>query len=192
MSAPQHTLEQSLAAVKQNRELWRQHCKKLTDEVTGLRNNQRTLIDLLADTMKRLREAEATIERERTMRAKEEAEKSEALLHRILERTSSRSWASPAAALLSETHPWLARACEAAPQEARACEALPTEARACEARACEAAPQEARACEAQLCGTLPQEARPLEPASTEVPPAGAGAAAAAAAGAPSYDDDLYA
>ena len=174
MSAPQPTTEQCLAAVKRRNEEWRIHCKKLTEEVTGLRNNQRTLIDLLADTMKRLREAEATIERERTLKAKEEAEKSEALLHRILERTSSRAWASPAAALLSEARPWLARACEAS--------------------ACEAAPQEARACEAQLCGTLPHETRPLEPASTEEPPAvpTAGAAAAAAAGVPSSDDDLYA
>ena len=64
MASPKSSDEQ-LADLKRFNDALRSQLKKVTEELTATRNNQRTLIDLLADTMKRLREAEAALEEEK-------------------------------------------------------------------------------------------------------------------------------
>jgi hypothetical protein len=140
------TTEEQLADVKRFNEALRTHLKKANEELTATRINQRTLIELLADTMKRLRKAETTIEEEK---------KKQSLLS-LLQRAET------------PRDPWRVnlwtRACEALP-----CEALPCEARACEARTCEALPCEALlAAEPRPCDT--SESTPTQPASTSNPP----------------------
>lgn len=118
MSAPKPTAEECLAAVRRRNEEWRVHCKKLTDELTTMRSNQRTLIDLLADTMKRLREAEAALEEEKGKRMKEDLEKSHTLLTHLLSKSHEPSRWAAGAAQLCQPHPWL---------EARLCETMPVQ-----------------------------------------------------------------
>jgi hypothetical protein len=92
--------------------------KQANEELTAARDNQHILIELLADTMKRLREAEAALEEEKKKH-------------------------SPLVSLLHRSDPWRTDLWESG---ARACEALLAGARPPEARACEAQPWEARAC----------------------------------------------
>ena len=111
--ATSKTTEEQLADVKRFNEALRTHLKKANEELTTTRNNQHILIDLLADTMKRLREAEAALEEEKKKH-------------------------SPLATLLHRSDPWRTDVWEAG---ARACEVLlagarPLEARAWEARTC--------------------------------------------------------
>lgn len=82
--------------------------KKVNEELIATRNNQHILIDLLADTMKRLREAEAALEEEKKKH-------------------------SPLASLLHRNDPWRtdlwesgARAYEALLASSRPCEAQPS------------------------------------------------------------------
>jgi flagellar hook-basal body complex protein FliE len=113
------TIDEQLADVKRFNEALRTQLKKVNEELTAARNNQRTLIDLLADTMKRLREAEAALE--------EEKKKPSPLLP-LLQRAARRD-------------PWRSDIWE---QGARAYEALL--AHPCEARAWDAPAQSAAAC----------------------------------------------
>lgn len=64
MASPKSSDEQ-LADLKRFNDALRSQLKKVNEELTATRNNQRTLIDLLADTMKRLKEAEAALEEEK-------------------------------------------------------------------------------------------------------------------------------
>ena len=86
--------------------------KKVNEDLIATRNNQHILIDLLADTMKRLREAEAALEEEKKKH-------------------------SPLVSLLHRSDPWRTDLWESG---ARACEALLAGAHPPEARACELGP----------------------------------------------------
>ena len=67
--AASKSIDEQLADVKHFNEALRTQLKKTNEELMATRNNQRTLIDLLADTMKRLREAEVALENEKTKAA---------------------------------------------------------------------------------------------------------------------------
>ena len=124
MAAPK-SIDEQLADMKHFNEALRTQLKKVTEELTATRNSQRTLIELLADTMKRLRKADAALEEEK---------KKQSLLS-LLQR------AEP------PHNPWRINLWEGG---ARACEARACEALACEPRTCEALACEPRACEALL------------------------------------------
>lgn len=99
--------------------------KKVNEDLIATRNNQHILIDLLADTMKRLREAEAALEEEK-------------------KKSSILPLLKHAARCTKGSHLYRADVWESG---ASACEALLAGARPPEARTCEAQPWEARACE---------------------------------------------
>ena len=105
------TDEQTIERLRAHNKMCVAQYKKVNEELTAARNNQQILINLLADTMKRLREAEAALEEEKKKHA-------------------------PVASLLYRRDPWSADLWESG---ARAYEALLAKSRPLEARACDGA-----------------------------------------------------
>lgn len=108
MATSKLTEEQTIERLRAHNKMCVAQYKKVNEELIATRNNQHTLINLLADTMKRLREAEAALEEEKKKHP-------------------------PLLPFLHRTDPWRTDLWESG---ARACEALLASSRPCEARAC--------------------------------------------------------
>jgi hypothetical protein len=112
MATSKMTEEQTIERLRAHNKMYVAQYKKVNEELLATRNNQRTLIDLLADTMKRLREAEAALEEEKKKPALlvPLLRLNETWRHDLLDRGTL-----ACEALLAGARPWEARACGVEP-----------------------------------------------------------------------------